>query len=105
PLGALRVATASALSGGVFDPRTAPLEVDEIRALQRGDVQSWIERLAHHAPLEVGIAGDLAREDALELAARYMGSLPPRSRPGAQTFCELRRPAPRPAPGVYRINA
>jgi zinc protease len=103
-LGALKNALASALYQG-DDPRRPPLEADEVRAVQRAAAQEWIERLTHEAPLEVAIVGDLPRSEALDLTARYFGSLAPRDRPSELTFCELRRLAVRPAPGAYFLSA
>lgn len=104
PMGALKNALAIALYQG-DDPRRPTLEVDEVRAIQRADAQEWISRLTHTAPLELAIAGDLPRAEALELTARYFGSLAPRDRPSDQTFCELRRLAVRPVPGAYFLTA
>ncbi len=104
PLGALKNALAVALYQG-DDPRRPPLTPDEIRSLQRASAQQWITRLTNNAPLEIAIAGDVLRAEALELTARYIGSLPPRDRPGEQTFCELRRLATRPVPGAYFLTA
>lgn len=104
PLGALRNALTIALYEG-DDPRRPMLEIDEVRALQRASAQEWLTNLTHTAPLELAIAGDLPRAEALELTARYFGSLAPRDRPSDQTFCELRRLAVRPAPGAYFLTA
>ena len=42
------------------------------------------------SPIEVTIVGDLPRDRAIELAARYLGSLPARERVGSDSFRALR---------------
>jgi len=61
------------------DPRHRPLTHDEIRAIELGDAQSWLATLLRERPIEVAIVGDLPRGEALDLASRYLGSLPRRS--------------------------
>ncbi len=102
--GGLREALAAALYAGE-ESRRPTLEGDEVRALQRSSVQQWVTALVRRAPLECAIVGDIARSDAMDLMARYLGTVPPRDRGGEGTFCELRRVAARPIPGVYRLTA
>jgi hypothetical protein len=42
--------------------------------------QAWLDNLLHATPMEVAIVGDIPESRALELAAKYIGSLPPRPR-------------------------
>src|SRR5207245_5219552 len=42
--------------------------------------QMWLTGLLRSAPMEVAIVGDISESRALELAATYIGSLPPRPR-------------------------
>jgi zinc protease len=68
------------LSGN--DPRMhrlTPAQV-HLRARDIQQAQAWLHTLLHTAPMEVAIVGDITTERALELAATYLGSLPPRLR-------------------------
>jgi zinc protease len=73
-----REAAALVLSGN--DPRRALLMPAQVKA--RAEVlpaaQAWLDTLLHTAPMEVAIVGDIPESRALELAAKYIGSLPPR---------------------------
>ena len=75
-----REAAALALSGN--DPRRAPLTPEQVKARTEAlpTAQAWLDTLLHTAPMEVTIVGDIPESRALELAARYIGSLPPRPR-------------------------
>jgi predicted Zn-dependent peptidase len=42
--------------------------------------QAWLNAILRAAPMEVAIVGDLSEDRALQLAAKYLGSLPPRPR-------------------------
>ncbi|MFO0838062.1 MAG: insulinase family protein [Phycisphaerae bacterium] len=78
------------------EPRTQPLSIAQIDNLSLGAAQQWLDRIIKTSPIEVVIVGDLARDRALELVARYIGSLPERPRVSTQTYAELRdlkRPA------------
>jgi hypothetical protein len=67
----------------MLPPASTPPTVDS--------VQDWLDHLlqgtepggepsAPHAPIEVAIVGAVRLDDSLRLAARYLGSLPPRAR-------------------------
>jgi zinc protease len=75
-----REAAALALSGN--DPRRALLTPDQVKARTEAlpTAQAWLDTLLHTAPMEVAIVGDIPENRALELAAQYLGSLPPRPR-------------------------
>ena len=75
-----REAAALALSGN--DPRRALLTPDQVKARTEAlpTAQAWLDTLLHAAPMEVAIVGDIPENRALELAAQYLGSLPPRPR-------------------------
>jgi zinc protease len=82
-----------ALADAIYPPaelRTRPLTAEQVRAVTREAAQSWLARLVATAPIEVAVVGDLERERALELAAQYLGALPPRARIGAETLGPLR---------------
>jgi zinc protease len=75
-----REAAALALSGN--DPRRALLTSEQVKARTEAlpTAQAWLDTLLHTAPMEVAIVGDIPENQALELAAKYLGSLPPRPR-------------------------
>jgi zinc protease len=75
-----REAAALALSGN--DPRRALLTPAQVKARAEAlpVAQAWLDALLHAAPMEVAIVGDIPESQALELAAKYIGSLPPRPR-------------------------
>jgi zinc protease len=75
-----RETAALAMSGN--DPRRALLTPAQVmaRAEALPTAQAWLDTLLHTAPIEVAIVGDLPEGRALELAAKYIGSLPSRPR-------------------------
>ena len=75
-----REVAALALSGN--DPRRALLTSEQVKARTEAlpTVQAWLDTLLHTAPMEVAIVGDIPENQALELAAKYLGSLPTRPR-------------------------
>jgi len=75
-----REAAALAMSGN--DPRRALLTPEQVKVRTETlpTAQAWLDTLLHAAPMEVAIVGDLPESRALELAAKYIGSLPPRPR-------------------------
>jgi zinc protease len=93
PLQAMQHAAAEALAPS-SEPRMRPLGRDEVSAVTRDAAQAWLRRLVATAPLEAAIVGDVARAEAVRLAARYLGALPPRSRIDDGTLASLRRVQP-----------
>lgn len=78
------------------DPRMKPVTVEQIDRLTLAASQAWLEKLIRESPIEVAIVGDLPKDRALDLAARYLGALPARARVGTDTHLALRtlkRPA------------
>ena len=65
------------LSGN--DPRLAMMSAERLDAIEREAVQAWIEKILATAPIEASIVGDLPRERMVELASRYLGTLPARA--------------------------
>jgi zinc protease len=61
------------LSGG--DPRFRFLDPRRARAIGLEDAQAWLDETICLAPLEVGVAGPVAPNRTLGLAARYLGGL------------------------------
>lgn len=88
---ALGMRTAGAAPYPADVARTQPTTIEQIDKLTVEAAQSWLEKLIRNSPIEVTIVGDLPRERALELTARYVGSLPPRDKIGTESFAELRR--------------
>jgi len=67
---------ADSLSGN--DPRVNPLNAERVGAIKIEEAQNWLEGVLRTAPIEVAIVGDMPREKMLELARRYIGTLPKR---------------------------
>src|SRR5262249_45384118 len=65
---------------GEVRPRSLTLE--QVRAITRPAAQAWLRRLITDAPIEVAVVGDVDRDTATHLVARYLGSLAPRPRIG-----------------------
>jgi zinc protease len=60
------------------DPRFRVLTPKEVQRLTLADGQAWLDGILAAAPIEVAIVGDYTHEQALALAAKYLGSLPKR---------------------------
>lgn len=73
------------------EPRTQPLTVEQIDRLALEPAQAWLDMLIKESPIEVAIVGDVSKDQVLDLAARYLGSLPARERVSPDTFAALRR--------------
>lgn len=69
---------------------------EQIERLTLEASQAWVEKLMRESPIEVAVVGDVDRERAMELVARYIGSLNDRGRISSRTYADLRRVA-RPA--------
>ncbi|MDX2200488.1 MAG: insulinase family protein [Phycisphaerae bacterium] len=65
----------------------------EKASIERG--QAWFERMCASSPIEMTVVGEIPVERALELAQRYIGSLPdrPRSNPALAALRKLKRAA------------
>jgi zinc protease len=61
------------------DVRLSPLTVDVINRQERSPAEAWFKRIANHAAVEVTVVGDLPVEEAIDLVAKYVGSLPKRT--------------------------
>jgi zinc protease len=73
---------------GEVRPRS--LTVEQVRAITRPAAQAWLRRLITEAPIEVAVVGDVDRDAATRLVARYLGALAPRPRIGDKTLADLR---------------
>jgi zinc protease len=89
PMQVLVDTTAAALyPRGEVRPKS--LTVEQVRAITRSAAQAWLRRLITEAPIEVAVVGDLDRETATRLVARYLGALPARPRISDKTLADLR---------------
>jgi zinc protease len=70
--------------------RLKPLTVEQLDKLTADAAQAWLNRLIAESPIEVTIVGDLPKDKAIELATRYLGSLPSRPRVDAKMFADVR---------------
>ncbi len=78
------------------EPRTQPMTVEQLNRITLDAAQARLNALIAESPVEVSIVGDLPREKALELAAKYLGALPARAKVEPNMFANLRtieRPA------------
>jgi len=89
------------LSGS--DPRFGVPSAERIDATTRDDAQQWLAHILETAPIEAAIVGDLDRDRMLELACKYLGTLPKRPvvREG---LAELRRVKQNPGPHLRTID-
>ncbi len=87
-----REASRLLLSGN--DPRMRAVTPEQVRARAQHipQAQAWLDRLLQTAPIEVAIVGDMPEDQALALAATYLGSLPTRQRTDP-SLTELRQVA------------
>ena len=70
--------------------RRRPLTEDQVNAITREQAQAWLDRTIQTAPIEVSVVGDIDRRTALDLVARYVGSLPEREAMSGSTLSEKR---------------
>ncbi|MCU0959077.1 MAG: insulinase family protein [Pirellulaceae bacterium] len=71
--------------------RTQPVTIAQVDRLAAAAAQTRLDQLIAQSPIEVAVVGDLPRDRALELVARYLGSLPSRPRIAPDAFAELRQ--------------
>jgi zinc protease len=64
------------LAGG--DSRFGMPPLTQINAIGLDDVRRWIAPQLAHAPVELSVVGDVDVQRVVDLAGRYLGSLPPR---------------------------
>jgi zinc protease len=82
--------TSAAVLYPTGETRPRSLTVEQVKAITRQDAQAWLKRLVTGAPIEVAVVGDVDRETATRLVARYVGSLPARPRIDDKTLTNLR---------------
>lgn len=76
--GMMRIEGLRFLAGG--DSRFGMPPFEKIQAIRLDDIRDWIAPQLASAPLELSVVGDIDENEVIELARRYMGSLPDRSR-------------------------
>lgn len=86
------------------DPRLAPLQASEAELMDYDAARAFLRRLCSQAPLEMAVTGDLPRAEAVSLASRALGNLPPRPRISHATF-DAARAVEYPAGPVWRTQA
>jgi zinc protease len=86
------------------DPRRGGLEPAVIASLTPAAAQAWLDDRVSRAPIEAAIVGEVPRDRVLDLAARYLGSIPPRQplTPG-QGLCTPAVHAPLASPEPRRV--
>jgi zinc protease len=84
------------------EAKTQPVTVEAIQKIDKAAAQAWLNKLLATSPIEVTIVGDMPREKAIELAAKYLGSLPTRERVSENSFMSQRR-MDRPK-GTHRVE-
>jgi zinc protease len=72
------------------ETRPRSLTAQQVGAITRPDAQAWLKRLITDSPIEVAVVGDVDRETATRLVARYVGALAARPRIGDKTLASLR---------------
>ncbi|MFW5853723.1 MAG: M16 family metallopeptidase [Thermodesulfobacteriota bacterium] len=77
------------LAGG--DPRFGLPPFEAFKDLTLDDIRSWIGPKLQNTPLELSIVGDFDTEKVIDLAARYLGSLPKRPVNPAEELSRLPR--------------
>ncbi|MEW6253739.1 MAG: insulinase family protein, partial [Planctomycetota bacterium] len=73
------------------DCRTQPLTLEQLDQVTLAAAQAWLEKLIASSPIEVVVVGDLPRERARELLAKYVGALPARERVSPELYAALRK--------------
>jgi zinc protease len=84
------------------EARRHALSLDDVKRLSPASATARIREIAATAPAEVSVVGDIGRDAAMALAARWLGSLPARPHIGTKTLAELRT-IPRPS-GPVRVE-
>ena len=74
--GMMRIKGLRFLAGG--DSRFGMPPFENIQAIRLDDIRGWIAPQLAGAPLELSVVGDIDENEVIELARRYLGSLPAR---------------------------
>jgi zinc protease len=76
--GMMRIKGLGLLAGG--DSRFGMPPFEKLQAIRLDDIRNWIAPQLESAPLELSVVGDVDENEVIELARRYLGSLPERKR-------------------------
>ncbi len=87
--GMMRIEGLRILAGG--DNRFGMPPLEAIQAIGLDDIRNWVAPQLGSAPLELSIVGDFEENRVLELARRYLGSLPDRSGDAGRLRSDLPR--------------
>jgi zinc protease len=71
--------------------RPRPLTREQVERVKLEAAQAWFHQRLAAGPIEVSVVGDITREQAVDLVATYIGSLPTRDRISSTTFDSLRQ--------------
>jgi zinc protease len=97
--GLMRIEGLRFLAGG--DSRFGMPPLEQIHAISLTDIRNWIEPELKQAPLELSIVGDIDVDQVIDMARRYLGSLPDRAPTNGPTRADLPH---MPTGGVKRIQ-
>lgn len=86
------------------DPRPRFPTETHVERLNVAEAQAWLDERIKDSPIEVAIIGDIPLDRALELAAKYFGSLPARPRIGPAVYTEQRKLPPPTGPREQTID-
>ncbi|MCU0725456.1 MAG: insulinase family protein [Planctomycetes bacterium] len=84
------------------DPRLMPPSAERTSRLALEPAQAWFTRLCREATIEVAVVGEIGCDEALTLAAKYLGSLPARKR-APDHLAALRAVARDPGPHARHV--
>ncbi len=73
------------------EPRTSIPTAEQIDKITVEAAQTWLNMLVKTSPIEVTIVGDIEKDKAMDLAAKYLGALPSRDRVSSKTLADLRK--------------
>ncbi len=73
------------------DPRTLPPGPERLRAIDEVETRAWLEARLADSPVELAVAGEVARETAFDGIVETVGRLAARGRIGRGTHDDLRR--------------
>lgn len=73
------------------EPRTKPITQENLDALTLAAAQKWVSDQVKSAPIEVTVVGDIDRQVAMDLVAKYIGSLPKRERITPNMWADKRK--------------
>lgn len=70
--------------------RPTPVENEQAAKITPEDATAWLKQVLATGAIEVSVVGDIQKDKAMELVARYIGSLPKRDRISDTTLAGLR---------------